>query len=768
MDSQDKLRRNVVAIREPDSNILGTGFFIGNDGSLLTCFHVVGDKKTMDLYRKTYEIYFNSNVYPAECIFTSSDPMRLDMAVLRLTRGKLPSGAILIPLGKWEARMEADREFLTFGFRSVQQFMGLYASGIVRGRVDTSVRTTLLQLSSQASGQEEIRPGMSGSPIFYRATHRLVGMITTLYLESKEWKETIPLAIPIDAIAEIWQPLQNRFREQELYDELSHRLSPAKWFTPWSFERMTQKLPHLFGVTPEVLEGDTPNENLVTHLKNRKQIYTFIHWLQRNYDDLPIKELTLPTLYDADFVNRIKERDRILGGGAYSVLDAPTGYGKTALLREIEIAYIRKGALCLYVEIPNEPATCIGLATALQDIIGGAGVTSLHDVYAMGEALAKQLIKVKQQLDVVERKWNERQDHESIVLLIDNVERLSDEEATLLTDDFIPAMQVTLRDPAFSFRVHFAGRYVGRKLRGKIKPAVIALTPFEFNIIMETMANRADTNKHHYTETRAAHLMHMTGGHPGCMAHILKNMKYTWPPNDYFREHYGLHKKAVLESARSAQAIIPTELRQIFEVLSFFRRFNHRLLRQMIDKGIIDWDTGDVVTLSNHLTQTYLINRKQGFLQDEIVRRLLNIRMRWEEPERFIALYKTALEIYETNLTDEVRYPEAITIEAMFTELQLRYYSFDEDEQIIKEADITTRQQLAEHFFAEDGILQSYLCRFQDKYDAADILESMRASLDKDWEFQFTLNYFSRQDNYDVAVYNKMDDHIEGLISQSL
>lgn len=763
-DAEEKLRQSVVAVRDAEGRVLGSGFFIGSDGSLLTCFHVVGDKETGKLAQEKYQIYFSKTNHAAECIFSPSDPKQLDIAVLRLSQGKLPDGAALLPLGKWEERLTGEREFRTLGFRSAGRFMGLYADGTIKGEVDiVGIKTPLLQLSPEAPGQEELRPGMSGAPVFYLATERIVGLITTRYLEKDKGStpvETMPLAIPIEAIAQVWQPLGKRFDQQRLYDQVLRTLSPAGLFTPSRFEHLCEDLPEFFGVDCDTLSSGEPHQSLLEHLQSRRLLDTFIYWLQqnRNYSDVPDDELlALPTPY-YDFVNREKERENVLKGSPYIVLDAPAGYGKTRLLKDIEIRSAREGWLCIYVQVPSELSTCESIATSIQEFIGSSGITSLSNPADMGFELGNQLREVKKQLDAADDEAKDRKN--GIALLIDNLERMSDAEVDTLINRFIPRMQEAIKG-SVSFRVSFAGRYVGQRLKSRAEELplkVISLTPFEFEVVKETVLHTADVP---YSDAalRAAHLMYTTGGHPGCMADILSEMNFTRAPDAYFQEHQKEHHKQVLSVAGLVRKSIPDDLRDIFDVLSVFRIYNYRLLQRILAARLINYD-GDADKLEKALTATYLVKRSGGFIQDEIVRRLLAIRLRLKEPDRFIDLCANAKQIYEQDLNLADYRSESIAIEGLYQELQLGYYQGEQT--------LNDRAALRDRFFAGGGILERYLSKLIEKPDAPDIKANFEAALKdehNDWEFQFAINFFLRGEQYTNEPYEEIIRQTESFFA---
>jgi hypothetical protein len=748
------LKESVVAIQAPDGKILGSGFFIGKDGSILTCFHVLGSADSLELYQQRYKVsqtYSSGDTYSeeAECIYASEDFSELDVAILRVSSGRLPSGAKMLPLGQWEAPLEADREFVTFGFRSSPDFLGLYAKGVVRGLVTPMTsRSTLLQLSPQAPGQEEIRHGMSGAPVYYLGKQRIVGMITSRYRASSEnEQETIPLAIPVELIAQIWQPLRQRFEKQKLYDELLHVLSPAGWFTNWALERLCQDLPPFFGVDCDQLDKRCLPDSLLQSIENKGRIYTFLHWLHRKYPEVSTDKLISPTPY-FPFSNREYELRQIMGDTQYLVLDGPTGYGKTALLRQAEVGYSREQWLCVYVEIANRPADCTAIAVALQEAFGGEGVSSLPSLADMGRALGSQLSAVKKQLEVdVPHEQREAEMRRGIVLLLDNLERLDDGELGNLVKDMIPALFETLSDEGIRLRVRFAGRYISQRLSefDVIQIKHVALTPFEFDVIRDTIADKAKAEPND-TLLRAAHLMHVSGGHPGCMARILSEMKYTWPPDLFFSENTRHHQRLVLDTARSVRDSLPREIRQSFDILSFYRRFNFELLDQIIERSpaLFGSNSRD---LANALTKTYLVVREAGFFRDEILRRLLTRRMFLEQPDTFLEGFRSARDLYHANLEVSDYYSHFLALESLYTGLHTTYFRLDAPGgQTLRLRGSTEEERLHNRrmFFDDDGPVARCLNLLAKKKNAPDVFADFELAVRSDDEFMFTVNHYLR------------------------
>jgi hypothetical protein len=140
----------------------------------------------------------------------------------------------------------------------------------------------------------------------------------------------------------------------------------------------------------------------------------------------------------------------------------------------------------------------------------------------------------------------------------------------------------------------------------------------------------------------AAHLMHITGGHPGCMARMLEDFDFRWMADDYLitREdfyYYEVILPTIYEIRRES-------LKEELNVLCTCRRFTPPILRGFIKHGLIQHD--DEYQLDTALTQTYLVTRADGFLQDGITRRLLAVRLRHEYHQRFVQICEAAREIY--------------------------------------------------------------------------------------------------------------------------
>jgi hypothetical protein len=547
----------------------GTGFFIDRDATILTCFHVVGDKETGELAEKEPVVTFNGENYAARCVQVSHNPQTLDVAIIRLLDNELPPQASVLPLGKWGYDLESDQGFRTFGYRSADRVEGLYAESEIRGRIATTSGIKLLQFASEAVGAEEIRQGMSGSPVYHKSTRQIVGMVALRFTEQGE---TIPCAIPVEAAIDVWPRLKDRLRESDLLRQLRDVLFIGEWFTEKTFKTFYQSLP-LPGLKTFDELGKNKAETLLEQLTGRGLIYDLVNYLRVKRPDIPLAELIeLPPVHYVNFVNREEELRESCGRYAlpYLVFEAPAGYGKTQLLKAIGQQHFRDGWLSVYVEASQDLSSAVDLAKEVTKQADYSGdLSRLSDVRSMGLTLGGAL---SQRLESLRGS--------GLILLIDSVERLPQAEVNAFANFLAEIQRVIGED---NLRVHIAGRYIGSSWKKWAQGPnfnVRALAPFKFEYVKQTVCSLLPSQENF--DLYAAHLMHITGGHPGCMARIIENTDVIQSVEDFFEAREDEHQEIVLSVAHKIRNSIPEALQGAFDVLSVFRRYNYRLLNMAL------------------------------------------------------------------------------------------------------------------------------------------------------------------------------------------
>lgn len=453
------------------------------------------------------------------------------------------------------------------------------------------------------------------------------------------------------------------------------------------------------------------------------------------------------------FVNREYELQQAYAEYAahHIFFDAPSGYGKTALLQAIEWHYFGEGWLCISVETPNNIQTALELCRLVAKEADVLYVTTFPDSQALGYSVAAFLNNKIHLSDIP-----------GILFLIDSVERLPHSEVyAFLT--FLKTIRLALTGTHIQVRIHLAGRSVGllweRTAQNlNLQTKVISLSPFQLRYVRETVRLLQPSQQE--LDLRASYLMHVTGGHPFCMANILQHMDYAQPVDEHFNQEHARYQKVVFSIADAIRKGLPIDLRDIFDALSIFRRYNNRLLDAMVRHNVLRYH-GGVSNLVKALIATDFVKRRSGFIQDTIVRRLLAIDLRQRDQEQFLDLCRKARNIYLEDLQTATDRPEQIAVEGLYQELQLRYYAGD--------GSLAERADLWEQFFADDGILNQFVYPLMQKQNVVDCIENLLALIQDengDWEIRFAVNFFLRGDTYSDEPFEKMIRQIEHVLEQ--
>jgi S1-C subfamily serine protease len=198
-------------VRRPPSQLLGTGFAVGDGTLVLTSNHVVNNKADQDQHRLL--VVFtgsgrDSRVVPV--VVATSDPLH-DVAILRLTQGRLP------PLELGDDSGVAEGQSIAFTGFPIGAVLGLYPvthRGIIAARTPIAVpqvsqgnldarmirmlreRFEVFQLDATAY------PGNSGSPLYDQATGRVLGIVSSVFVKDAKERALsdpsgITFAVPI-------------------------------------------------------------------------------------------------------------------------------------------------------------------------------------------------------------------------------------------------------------------------------------------------------------------------------------------------------------------------------------------------------------------------------------------------------------------------------------------------------------------------------------------------------------------------------------------
>lgn len=430
-----------------------------------------------------------------------------------------------------------------------------------------------------------------------------------------------------------------------------------------------------------------------------------------------------------EFVNRLNEISFVTNIHCphYLLISAPTGYGKSRLLDAVEIELSKQNWFCANIKLPQEqqeqPLSFDDVVAIISQHITGVSLQSKMPPEKMAQDTGRCLLQKSQM---------------NIALLIDGAESLNKNAINDIINRYILIIQKILGTAKKNLRVIFSGRYISDWAQigdVNIPLTPMALTSFDFSAVQQTV-DRFDANQNlrtleEYRREFAAYLMYFTGGHPRCMAEILSSdFNLTIDANE--EEYYHTFVKPVINEIT---ANIPDDLKEIFDALSVVRRFNACLLRQLLDTNLIQWsqrDKKDAYKLEKALQKTYLVEKKNGFLQDDITRRMLAIHLRRTDLTHYLAICETAIAFYESELRAKKSHnPITLAIEWLFQKLQLLFYK-----------EHGTKTQFVGYLAEMLDILAEV------GYDR-DGIEAFQEQLHNDWEFRFMFNYLLREGVYD-------------------
>ena len=752
-------------VRVNGSRSKGTGFFI-DVGTIVTCFHVVGNESGKKLIDRNLTVSFGREDYHVQCISHSADER--DVAILRII-GKLPDNALILPLGQWQNGAKED--FSTYGFRGSSEIEGLFAKGNIRGIADSDTGVEWLQLAAQADGEQEIRGGMSGAPVYHNDSGQIIGMIAKRKSYNKR-SELIPFAISMQEIGKVWGAINKRIREERRLQQLRRVFDfegSDPWFTKKSFKAFYAKL-LVFGLEPYDDLGENKQDAFIASLRKARITDEVIYRLRLFEPNLPLVDYLTDKdveVSDISFVNRQEEFEKATARFTVDTIlfEAPIGFGKTTLLREIERHYYyNRGWVVFLIPMPPDLGPLSKYVEYIFSSIGQSEDASLFsdDLEIAGQLLAQRLYRNSSGSAA-----------SGAVILLDSLENLPYNSVHKFRDEFLfSIMSKASEIKDFKILLRLAGRQIGahwtennKSIQSSLKLRIEQLSPFRNRYIEETLSLHAPIQTE--LQLRAALIMHYTGGHPGCMAEILGIMNYEEPAEKFFQVHNGLIKEHVLDVAEEVFESIPNSLKDSFYFLSVFRRYNLSILTALIEQGIIcNYKGGSALdsaeALEAELASNYLVQRKNGFIQDAIVRRLLAIRLRYSDRDQYLKLCRIAREVFlESLILPTSSMPEYLLIEGIFSELNVKYFENEESEKY--------RKNIRNAFFDKEGILYSWLSKLRDRQDAKDIKKNLLVRLqdydekDWDWEFSFAINFYMRESSYTPAPYHKMLEEIENF-----
>lgn len=502
------------------------------------------------------------------------------------------------------------------------------------------------------------------------------------------------------------------------------------------------------------------------------------------------------------FTNRSREFKRIDDNNPKLMqtwlIDAPVGYGKSELLREIHRRNVhgenrnngRSRKSFLYTIPRDLDFNIVSLANELIKEIGcKIHIEDSEHAKKIGLRIAACILGMpiedtKGQGQPPKGKLFSEEYSSEINILIDNVDSLDEKTFGDLAELILGLRQEFETRGFFEnqnrFRIFLAGRNVEKRssiLRdNSLYFLPIPLSPFEFQYVEETVRNYTSMVrmplKWKVTTGIAAHIMYLTGGHPGAMASILQDLTrndYAGVPtcleekpnpyldivHEYADEIVKDHSRLISHFQEDIAKFLPesANLLSIIETLSVFRQYGTWLLNELIERSQIQW-TGRAFELKDILSKTRIISKPilepSSFLRNDISGRLLSIRLREssEGQTRFAELCQLGLTLFRNRILRPEGEPvDILALEWLYQELQHECHVEAIRGDPLKQRILSAADDIMDFLVLGNSSL--------------DVVEGFTNSLKLDWEFGFQFNYFAGVSGYTTQPFIDLEKSVE-------
>jgi hypothetical protein len=349
-----------------------------------------------------------------------------------------------------------------------------------------------------------------------------------------------------------------------------------------------------------------------------------------------------------EFVNRERELDLLdverlaASHSPYTLLSAPTGYGKTTLLRQVLHRIERDRArharwIVRLIELSHSsegaPSADARIARA-QIVQAITGQPAEGDPDVQIDRVCDQIV----QLLAAPQAENRR----ALLLVVDGVERLSQEAGAWL---YAMLHRVYHRtrvgdQEALTVRVILAGHNAEQfweacEQANPVLPAPqrLDLGPLDRHAIEELIWNQSrsvytvldDRTVHQIAE----HVWYLSGGHPkaihSLVADLARRLFLIGPTAEYYAaQREPLVRSCLLSVATELLHDLPPELRKAVQALSLFRRVNANSVQALIQAGTLPEGTNAIRLLGDLQRAHVLVGPSiaEPFYRDRFMRRV--------------------------------------------------------------------------------------------------------------------------------------------------
>ena len=337
---------------------------------------------------------------------------------------------------------------------------------------------------------------------------------------------------------------------------------------------------------------------------------------------------------ELDFINREREMDYIIDSYTnYIIIVAPLGYGKSLLINHVAKKLNRKEFIHIDIKITKDIE------------------------------LKRLKEKLQENIKNIDKK-------SKLYITLDDIGETKKETIENFINNHIlkveaKEVKVVLTTRSMINRLKLDKRFVERKMKA-----------FDFEVIKE--ATRCYLERHTKIENKnlicklSYNILYHTGGHPQCVNALLKDIVESGDIEGYF-DNRDRTFSIVEEHSNIIIDNLTQKMQRIIPILSPIRKFNTQTLRVLIESGFIKYNIEEVFGLEDELTKTKIIERKDSFLQDNIIRKLLAINLRNNKRKDYLKIIAKAKESHRYSIENRLSiFPHILGIELIFLEIEER------------------------------------------------------------------------------------------------
>ena len=494
--------------------------------------------------------------------------------------------------------------------------------------------------------------------------------------------------------------------------------------------------------------------------------------------DSELNQLNQETLEQVDpdkipFTNRDAAISDITANNSptYRLITAPKGYGKTAFLKQIQKRFQELQWCCAYASMSGDQ----NIEDLEKELANSLNLQIEEgNELPWGEHLGLLL----------HRNWAkwQSQGQKGIVLLIDldgnapQKQRLNEifdqlKELGWRIEKSLKELQF-FKDNSKSLRVVIAARCLTDLPSDRIFPKLI-LSPFNWEVIQDTATKylKPIEMTSESLALLAGHLLYLTGGHPGGIAEALKAYRGGGYTVNLFLKSYGSklwerNLKHCRDQIKESLTKENNHLYESIEKLSIFPILNGNwILKEAVKRFQLPF-SDDSFKLNAELTKTSIFTRDKTIIKDGMTRRLLVIGLlRESSPDSFQKLCSEAAQIcweyvHELKSKNDSAVAGTWSMQYFFQSLQQHagFINCGVDS-------LAYRQELRRSFFDETVEETIGIFRNTDREQTHEFLSTLKSEVEHDWEFQFLVNYYLHNDEYNDTPYryliHKLDEAIQ-------